>query len=334
MNGIDTRPVHDDKALTDLSIAYSVEKSDLMSLKNPAKLNVRKQTDFYYVWSKNDLYRILAGETVAGTETPGGKINLTKGTYACVNIGLHEDIPAEEIANQDEQIDVETESVEYITSNILLKDESKFFKAIYGPNKWTGSATGVDLIGGTDFVQFNEAGADPILMVDLQKNAMKEETGIMPNTIMIDPASHAYLRNSEELKDRIKYTQKGFISNALLAEAFGVDNYWVAYGTRNKAAAGEGIVSDFEFFAPKDTMWLGYVESRPGKRKPSAYYAFYWDEPLKVSGANYRDKMGVGMRAFYMKSIDSLRIEGKIFSAYKIVAPDLGMFFTETIDRT
>lgn len=326
------RAVHTDKQLTQMSIAYSVELENLISAKNPARINVSKQTDFYYIWSKEDLFRIVADETPAGAETPGGKVDLTKDTFICTNIGLHEDIHAEEIANQDDSLELETNAVEYVTKNILLKDEKKFFDTIYKPGVWTGSTTGADLVGGTDFTQFNVPGADPVLMIDLERNRMMETTGMKPNTIIVDPATYAYLRSSDDLKDRIKYTQKGFLNEELLAQAFDVEYFWVSYSTRNTAA--KGATESMEFFAPEYTMWLGYVENRPGLRKPSAFYTFWWEAPLKVAGANYRNNMGVGMRSYYMQNIDSLRVEGKVYTGYKVTAPDLGIFFTNTVDTT
>lgn len=325
-------PVHKKAALTNLSIAYTVNLNHMLSVKNPARIDVEHKSDDYYVWSKDDLWRILADETPAGQMTPGGDVDLTEQSYKCRNVGVHQVIPEEKIADQDQQLELEENAMEYTTKNVFLKDELKFFTALFTTGIWKGSSTGTDLVGGTDFTQFNTAGNDPTKTVDLQKAAMLENTGIEPNLMMVDMQTFIELRASQSIKDSIKYTQKGYLTEELLAEAFGVAYFWVAKSTRNKAA--RGAAADNEFFATQDTMFLGYIEPSPGLNKPSAFYSFFWKKALKQANQKYKNKMGVGQRVWYEEDIDSIIVEGKIWTDHKVVAPDLGIYFTQTIDRS
>lgn len=332
MSGKFCTPYHSNKKLTNLSIAYTVNLDHMLSVKNPARIDVDHKSDDYYVWNKDDLWRIVADETPKGQMTPGGHVDLDSDTYKCRNVGVHRQIAVEDIENQDQQIDLEEKAMEYCTKNTFLKDEYKFFQNLFTTGKWKGGTTGTDLVGGTDFEQFNVAGADPIKTVDLQKASMLEQTGMEPNLMMVDMQTFIELRASQSIKDSIKYTQKGFLTEDLLAEAFGVKYFWIAKSSRNKAA--KGAAADNEFFAEQDTMFLGYIETSPDLDSPSAFYSFFWKKGLKNAKQGYRMKMGVGQRTWYEDDVDSIFVEGKIWTDHKVVAPDLGIFFTETIDRT
>ena len=64
---------------------------------------------------------------------------------------------------------------------------------------------------------------------------------------------------------------------------------------------------------------------RPGLRQPSAGYTFAWTG-LLGSGAT-----GIRQKRFRMEALESTRIEGEMAFVQKVVAPELGYLFEDTV---
>ena len=151
---------------------------------------------------------------------------------------------------------------------------------------------------------------------------MASKTGFRPNTLVLSPRVFYALKNHEDILDRIKYTQKGIVTNDLLATLFEVDNVYTAWGVVNTASQGE---EDDINFIMGDHALLCYVNPRPAIKQPSAGYIFTWTGLMGASAYGSRivrlpmDILGLGTE----------RIEGEIAFDPKVIAQDLGVFFKD-----
>ncbi|NLI59425.1 MAG: hypothetical protein GX387_13135 [Clostridium sp.] len=195
----------------------------------------------------------------------------------------------------------------------------KFFK----PSVWTTEITGVDANpANNQALKFSDPMSDPIRVITNQSIDMASKTGFRPNTLVLSPRVFYALKNHEDILDRIKYTQKGIVTNDLLATLFEVDNVYTAWGVVNTAAQGE---TDNIDFIMGDHALLCYVNPRPAIKQPSAGYIFTWTGLMGASAYGSRivrlpmDILGLGTE----------RIEGEVAFDPKVIAQDLGVFFKD-----
>jgi hypothetical protein len=75
---------------------------------------------------------------------------------------------------------------------------------------------------------------------------------------------------------------------------------------------------------PKSFL-LGYRAARPARNAPSAGYTFSWNGYLGASA------FGGRIKKFRMEAISCDRIEIEMAYDYKIVAPELGQFYSAVV---
>ena len=88
--------------------------------------------------------------------------------------------------------------------------------------------------------------------------------------------------------------------------------------------AAEQAVNDLQFIFGKAAL-LAYAAPRPSLMHPSAGYTFSWTGYLGAS------QQGLRMMRFRVQEKRSDRIEGEMAYDQKVVADDLGVFFTGVI---
>jgi hypothetical protein len=144
-------------------------------------------------------------------------------------------------------------------------------------------------------------------------------TGFMPNTLVIGYDVFVKLQHHPDIVDRYKYTSSQVITADMLARLFGVDRILVAQGV--KVTNLEGETAAYSFIHGKNAL-LCYVNPNPGLLAPSAGYIFAWSGISGGLGTN------VGISRFRMDHLKADRIEGEVAFDDKVVATDLGYFFS------
>jgi len=311
--------VHIDKPLTNISVAYMQSSSEFIADKVFPVVPVQKKSDKYFKYSKEDWFRSDAKMRAPGTQSAGGGYELTTDDYVCDRYSIHKDVDDDTRANADAPINVDREATEYVTRQLMLKKEKIWVSDYFTTGIWTGSTTGTDIVPST---LWSAVGSDPVGDVDAQRDAMKQTTSYEPNVMVVSRSVHTILKNHATILERIKYTQKGIVSEDLLATLFGVDKYLVASATENTAT--EGKDADMNFMFGKDVL-LAYAAKSPSIMQPSAGYTFGWNG-LLGSGAT-----GSRIKRFRMEDIESDRVEGDLAFDLKVVGADLGVFFNGAI---
>ncbi|KKK78803.1 hypothetical protein LCGC14_2839890, partial [marine sediment metagenome] len=190
--------------------------------------------------------------------------------------------------------------------------------AFFSTGLWTGSIGGSDITPGD---LWDTVAATPIDDVAVQANSIAEKTGYKPNTIVLGPEVFQKLKEHPDILDRIKYTQKGIVTKDLLAALFEVDRVMVPNATRNTAAEKE--TASFDFMYGKNAF-LCYSAPSAGIYRPSAGYTFKW------KGKN-RNGVGHNIKKFQMVELESDRIELNQNQDQKLVAANLGVFFSAVV---
>lgn len=316
--------VHVNQPLTNISVAYIQNASNFIADKVFPVVPVSKQSDRYFVYNREDWFRQDARLRAPSTESAGSgfEIDNTPTYYAPV-YAIHKDVDDKIRANADAPINMDRDATEYVTQQLLLKREKQFVD-----NNFTSGVWGQDLTGKASspttnqFLQWDAANSTPIDDVSDASMIIASKTGFKPNVLVLSPKVFAAVKNNANVVERIKYTQRGVVTEDILAGLFGVDRVLVPYGVENTAAEGKN--GSYSFIYGKNAL-LAYSNPRPSILQPSAGYTFSWTGLLGAGSTGSR------VKRFRMEPIESDRIEGEMAFDMKVVGKDLGVFFKNAI---
>ena len=307
--------VHVDAILTNISVAYMQKAENFIANKIFPIVPVEKQSDKFFKYTKNDWFRDEAQRRADATESAGGGYNLSTDSYNAEVWAFHKDVGDQTRANADAPINVDREAVEFITSRLLLKMETEFVSSYFTSGIWATDNTPTNLW--SDYTN-----SDPLNDVEDAKRAILATTGFEPNTLVLGYDVFKELKNHPDLVDRIKYTSSSVITTDMIARMFDVDRVVVSKAV--KATNNEGATGAYDFTAGKNAL-LCYSAPSPGLLQPSAGYIMSW---TGVSGGLGQT---IGSSRFRMESVKADRIEAEMAFDMKVVASDLGYFFSAVV---
>jgi hypothetical protein len=324
--------LHVNVPLTNVSIAYIPNAGDYVCQKVFPKVPVQKQSDMYWKWSKSDWRRTDVVKRAPGTESAGVGWNYTTDQYFAHVYAIHRDIDDQVRANADSNFNLDSDSTKFLTNQMLLKREldwtNSYFKTGVWATEYTGVASGV---GAGEFLQWNDAASDPIKDVTDWKNQYRLLTGYQPSFMVMGADVMKELKSHPDIIDRIKYTQRGVVTDDLLASLFDIPKILVSYASqvvsdvRINDAKAQDAAATYEFIADTKSMLLGYAPPAPSLLTPSAGYTFTWN------GYHGGNSEGIRMKNFRMEHIASDRIECEMTYDMKVVAADMGVFFNTVV---
>ena len=308
--------VHVNVPLTNLSIAYMQESRPVSDVVFPT-VAVAKQSDKYYIYDPEPWFRSDVQQRAPGTESAGSGWTLSTDTYYCDPYALHKDITVEERDNADSVLELDTDSVMYLTMQMKLKREIVWAAEYFTTSIWTGSSTGGDI---TPATLWDAANSTPIADMRTEIRSVHTKTGFKPNTLVLAADVWDALQDNADFLDRIKYTQTGIVTLDLLARVLDIGRVVLAEMVQVTTNEGDATPTYAQIFTGK--ALLAYVAARPGKRIPSAGYRFAWKRDTDS---------GMAVRKFEMRHLRSDRLEIQEYYDNKLVNAALGAFFTGTI---
>ena len=309
--------VHINAPLTDLSVASFQDASNFIANRVFPAVPVAKQSNHYYMWDKNNFHIDSMRKRAPGTESAGGGMELSSDTYFCDKWALHKDIDDDTRANEDAAVGLENATTKYLTQQALINVEVNWASAFFGTGIWA-----TDVTGGSSFTQWDNSNSDPETDVMTGKRTILQNGLQEANTLVVSYAVHQALKKHPLVKDRIKYTSAGSVTEDTLAAFFEVDRYMVSkahYATNAESAATD-------VYAPthgKHAL-LCYTPMSPGLMVPAAGYTFMWTGLKGLS-------TGLVMKKFRMENIESDRLEIQLAYDQKVVSADLGYFFASAV---
>lgn len=317
---------HIDRAMTNISVAYLQDASAFIADKVFPIVPVKRQSDVYYQYSKEDFMRDEAQVRGAATESAGGDYGVeAQDPYYCRKHAFHKDVTPEERANYDEPLDADKDATDFVSQKMLIRREMQWASNFFKAGIWGTNIKGADAAGEGQTIKWNMATSNPINDITQAGVDMAAATGYKPNTLVLSPYAFNALKNHEDILDRIKYTQKGIVTTDLLATLFEVNKVLVAWSVVN--AAPKGAAGNIGFIMGKHAL-LCYSNPAPALRKPSAGYIFAWTG-LEGSGAYGNRIVRLPMN---MLGLGTERIEGEIAFDAKQICKDLGVFFEDIVD--
>jgi hypothetical protein len=328
--------IHVNRPLSQISVAYLQQDRNFVADRVFPIVPVPFKSDRYYTYHRDAWFRSDATERAPGTESAGTGWTLdNNSTYSCRVYAEHTDISEQIYANADSVLNMDRDGTMLITKQLQILKESIFITNFFGTGLWTGNGasdmTGVTASpGANQFLRWDQAGSTPIEDVQTQILNVAQLTGYRPNKLVIGPYVWKALRNNAEIIDRVKYVQKGFLTEANLAEAFGVDEVLVPMATQNTAVEPaaptlNGSTLSMSFMYPKSAL-LVYAAPNPGLMQPSGGYTFAWTGLMPFAGGGH-----VTVSKFYLNWLKAWRLECEMAMDLKQIASDMGVFFTTAV---
>jgi hypothetical protein len=327
--------LHVNQPLTNVSVAWIPNAGDFICQKVFPKVPVQKQSDLYWKWSKSDWRTTNVVKRAPGTESAGVGWNYTTDTYFAHVYAVHRDIDDQVRANADSNFSLDSDSTKFLTNQMLLKRELDWTSTYFKTGVWDTEYTGVaGAPGAGQFKQWNDAASDPIKDVTEWKIQYRLLTGYAPTFMVIGAEVIKELKSHPDIIDRIKFTQRGVVTEELIANLFDIPKLLVSYASYSDAPRiNDAVAQDayavandsYKFIADTKSALLGYAPSSPSLLTPSCGYTFVW------SGYHAGNSEGIRMKQFRMDHIASDRLECEMTYDMKVVSPDMGVFLNTVV---
>ncbi len=255
--------VHTDKILTNISIMYrnaAYVGTEIMPI-----VPVKKKSDIYYIYnSKADRFRIPKTLRAPKTESRTVDWKVTTDGYVCDEHALNDLIDDIERDNADKPLNLEVDTVEFLTDIIQLSLEMRIKTMIEASLTANAPTNGV-------WSDYTTETIDPIADIEIGKAAIHAVIFREPNLLLLGKAVYDKLKHHPKILELIKYSQKGVLTTDLLASLFGIEK--VIVGEAGYNTAKEGKTAVLNYLWAKNAI-LAYVEPRPGIKKFSLGYTF------------------------------------------------------------
>ncbi len=224
---------------------------------------------------KGAWFRDEAGIRAAGTRAK-------RGGYPTdyVDVSVKEYAFAKEVTDEDREIATlaggpplqpEQDAIEFASDKIDLNKERQVASVVIS-GTWSS-------VAGEDAEGLWAAGSGNTFISDVEtrKETIRANTGVKPNCMVLSANTLKELKMESTLLDRIKYTERGIVTAALIAAMFDLEEVLIGdavYSSANEKADGSDFtaVNVWEKNAGKGSAFLYYRPAAPRLKTPSAGY--------------------------------------------------------------
>ena len=281
-------------------------------------------SDVYPVWPRGNFYRDDVQVRPMGGRAPMQGVKPTWASYTIEEEALSAAIDDRETANQTSPINMARAKTRMLMAQHMIHADRKFAAAFLATSLWGTDVTGVaSAPSAAQTIFWNLATSDPVVEIRKRKRAVLGATGIMPNVLVLGSDVELALLDNAAVIARISggasKSDPALVEQATLEAAFGV-RIVTGRGIYNTAVE-EGTES-MAFIVPAKSALLAYAAPNAGLEEPSAGYTFAWNGLLGGQAA------GVSVKTWREEGASSDFIQAATAHTQKIVAADLGVFFS------
>jgi len=320
-----------DEQLSNVSVAFTQDATDYVAGTVAPVIPVQQPAGFYQVIPKGEFFRNRVEPRPMGGRPPNVGHRLTRQPYAVEEYGLESSLDDRSRSNATPPYDPEESKVKQLTEEHMINKDSKWATEYFVTGQWTGNTeqTGVTgAPGANQFQFFNEAGSDPIGVIQTQNRVLKKGTGKWGNVLVLGSKVFDDLIEHPDIISRYVNVEPGVIGKSQLAEVFfrrGGGRVVVADAIQN--TANPGAADSMDFILDERAMLLAYVTPTPGIDVPTAMYTFAWTGLL---GPNAFQTVGVWRGRDGRAHSDWFQV--RMAYSFQIVSADLGIFFNTAVD--
>jgi hypothetical protein len=265
----DVSQLHVDYALSNVSVAY--QNAAFVAERIFPVVPTDRQSNKFFVYGK-ERFRRRDDQRAPGARPGETGWSVSTQPYYAEGHMIRGWYPWEAPANADPAIDVDIDTTETTTDQVLLAQECNLV------DKLKANLTTVDLSASAGAYQVDNTSNDPIAYFDLQKESVAKQIGRQPNTILFGrPAWRAWRNNPNVLKHIYGTTvlaPSTQITAEMASEKLEIPNVIIAEAMYDTVPEGEATSLDYIW---GDMILLAYVDPQPGLRKISLGYTFLWN---------------------------------------------------------
>lgn len=322
-----------DETLTSYSESYIQDANDFISNQVATVIPVRRESGTFLKYPRSYFYRDEMELRPLGGTPVQVRYGIQEGQYSVQEYAAEHIIDDRQRANMSGPgINLDFNATKLLTQKALIRRDRQwattFFNTGIWANDYTGVASGVPTA--TQFIQWDQASANPIRDVAEAREKIMLGTGKRPNVMVLGARTYAKLRQAPALVDLFKYTNGGLINIELIRDMFEVDRVVICRTVYNSADE-QGVNQDAEnlqYIVDPDSAWLGYVEPQPMSDAPTAVAMFVWTGyEAGLAGTNMGGIIRRGRddraRSDWFQITDAM--------AFQAVATELGAFFKQAV---
>jgi hypothetical protein len=324
-----------DTYLTGYSLRFAQSAANFIANRVFPVVPVQLQSALYMTFPRGYFWRDQMEPRPLGGRPPRADYKTGQAGYFAIEYGLEHAVDDRTRANVVGPLVLDEQATTILTQASLIKRDrfwaSKYFKT----GVWAFDYEGVAAAPTAgQFLQFNQAGSDPIALLDGIRDLMALQTGQTPNKLVLGVDVYRVLKNHAAFIERIKYSQKAVVTTDLMAQFFEVEEVLVArsiYNAKDEtnvvgAPGTEGGLS-MQWIVDSKSMLLIYAPANVGLNMPTAGLTFAWTNLIAGAG-----NANGGVIERYREGPNHSDIF-QIRDAWDqgIVASDLGVFFHNAV---
>lgn len=258
------RQIHRNRPLENISVAYT--PVGFIADELSPKIMVKHESDEYYVYSKNtmQLPQTLRADTA---ESNRAQWDVSTASYVLEEHAIHDYISDRMRDNQDEAINLDIDTTEFLTGIIKTRREVDLQVKVQTATNWANTTSLTSTLAWNS----NTTTTNPITLVDSVASAILGQCGRKPNIVAMNDQSFDAAKEHVSVLERIKYTSSDSVTPDMLARLFNVDKVLVAYATYNNSEAG---LTETLSRIWTDTAFVGWVDPTPKLKMVTALGTF------------------------------------------------------------
>lgn len=259
---------------------YAVGADQYVAKKLFPVLMVAAQAAGYYLFKSENLLNVPALIARAPSAPYSrGRTSLDNDAYNTRDYGHEEAIDDRERKKYRSALDADNAATIRAMRVVLVNQEVRA----------QGLATGAGVPTSAVGTAWDLPNSDPIGDINAVREVIRLNAGMLPNTWVISEPTFNVLSEHAKVTDKIKYSQRGIITEELLAQVFKIPNLLVARTVANSSNEGQALT-------PAD-IWgkdciISFVDASPDLKAPTFGRIFSWTEEAGADGVmveSYRD---------------------------------------------
>jgi len=274
-------------------------------------VTVDKQSNLYYKFSAKEWFRFEAGLTLRAPGTEAKKVGFTVSSdnYYAKNYALGAEWPVEDDVNADAVLSWATNQANFLADRLMIDYEMRVATlAVASANVAT-----IFLASSG----WNSAARTVFTDMLTWRDAFKDITGKMPNTMIIPRAVMSKLKVNDQLRDLLYGDRGGVVAAQQIGGLLDIPNVLTPTSQVNTAVEKDpqdGSYSDI--WAGNGNLWFGKIDTLGGQFTDTWAQAMRWTNPA------FGTPMGVQRYPFDPKK-KIYGIEVGYYQDEKIVSSDL-----------
>lgn len=322
-----------DAALIGFAVDYRLHNEQHFADKLFPFIQVDKEAGEFKVLSAEDFFRDEIQKVPDGEPVPIIGRSFTADTYQTAVYGGRAFVSRREMNNAGKTgIDPGRMAMKTIMKKIMLHRDiafsSKFFPTGASTLWGTGDDYTKDFITAERWDKIADATpGDVMKFVKQARRRVQGKSGDLPNVMLVGAKTWDVLSEHEEITDKIKFTQKGVITEELIASLFMIDKVIIAEAPYNDAA--EGATRTIKRHGDTSVLFVYANNSAPNQNDgASAGYCFEMvDEgtPYIPGGG------GMMIRSYYSNEKRGTYYEVILNYVMKIVDTNRSLLWTNVV---